>query len=413
MRITSCCYDEPWLESSGDQVRINNILNLFSNVGSVTAFCLCNSTNNITNNNIVYTICPPMLYNKLHFIIPNKSIRDVIKKLLQMIFDEPVMVKKALNSYPDLIIAHGSMSVAPFILRLLGYKNTIIYDTLANYMQTLLTKKKYTKNIRDKLILDIKIKVYSLVHSLQLRSADFILYPSLNDASSAISFFNIDPLKVHILPNPFPITYKNYEEYIEAREHYRYKLGFSKDKIIVVFTAGSRSGNSNKEALELVINLSKEDRFKDISFVITGPWEDYKKYTNNNVKFTGIIDTIELKKLLAASDIGLAPIFFGSGTFLKVLGYLAAGLNIVGTKLAIENIDKEVLEATSSKFFEACNYDEFVDQLEYTIHNLPNVRKIITEEFSKMYILNFFNALLKKLGCVETDLEDIPKNKNL
>ncbi len=73
---------------------------------------------------------------------------------------------------------------------------------------------------------------------------------------------------------------------------------------------------------------------------------------------TGVIPRRDLDAVLYACRIGVAPIFKGSGTRLKILEYMAAGLPVVTTKKGAEGLglegDRHVLYAeTATEFKEA------------------------------------------------------------
>lgn len=70
---------------------------------------------------------------------------------------------------------------------------------------------------------------------------------------------------------------------------------------------------------------------------------------------TGVIARRELDAVLCACRVGVAPIFKGSGTRLKILEYMAAGLPVVATKKGAEglNLDAEkhlIYAETASEF---------------------------------------------------------------
>ncbi|MBN1355873.1 glycosyltransferase family 4 protein [bacterium] len=59
----------------------------------------------------------------------------------------------------------------------------------------------------------------------------------------------------------------------------------------------------------------------------------------SNIIATGVVDDEIRLKALAAADIALNPMFSGSGTNLKVLEYMAAGLCVLSTELGIRGLD--------------------------------------------------------------------------
>jgi glycosyltransferase involved in cell wall biosynthesis len=70
----------------------------------------------------------------------------------------------------------------------------------------------------------------------------------------------------------------------------------------------------------------------------------------------GVLSRGDLECVLGACQIGVAPIFSGSGTRLKILEYMAAGLPVVTTRKGAEGLDaedgKHVLYAETAREFQ-------------------------------------------------------------
>jgi glycosyltransferase involved in cell wall biosynthesis len=65
------------------------------------------------------------------------------------------------------------------------------------------------------------------------------------------------------------------------------------------------------------------------------------KYKHNkNIIFKGRVD--ELTSVFANAFVGIAPLAIGSGTRLKVLDYMAAGLPVICSNLAVEGLEEEI-----------------------------------------------------------------------
>jgi hypothetical protein len=71
-----------------------------------------------------------------------------------------------------------------------------------------------------------------------------------------------------------------------------------------------------------------------------------KKYVKNpSIELTGVVTKEKLKELLAIADYGLAPIFsHAAGTFVKVLSYTSAGLDIIASPPSIVGLNPEHLK---------------------------------------------------------------------
>jgi glycosyltransferase involved in cell wall biosynthesis len=166
-----------------------------------------------------------------------------------------------------------------------------------------------------------------------VRSADIVVYPSNVDLENAINMFK--PKKTIIIPNSSPICYESINEYKELRARRR-----DFDKPYFILLAGGR-GKGNEEAVKVTIEVFNELPPEKFKLLITGPWRDVKKYVKNpSIELLGVVPKEKLKELLAISDYGLSPIFgHSSGTFLKILAYISAGLNIVSSLYGIIGVD--------------------------------------------------------------------------
>jgi glycosyltransferase involved in cell wall biosynthesis len=58
-----------------------------------------------------------------------------------------------------------------------------------------------------------------------------------------------------------------------------------------------------------------------------------------NVVFTGVVPTRAKDALLAAADVGLNPVRVGSGTNLKIIEYLAAGIPVASSSFGVRGLD--------------------------------------------------------------------------
>jgi len=86
-----------------------------------------------------------------------------------------------------------------------------------------------------------------------------------------------------------------------------------------------------------------------------------------NVLVLGEVDEQTRLDVLAAADIGVNPMFTGSGTNLKILEYFAAGLCVISTQLGIRGLDinpsQDVILADKKSFHSVLN--QAVEQAEH------------------------------------------------
>lgn len=115
---------------------------------------------------------------------------------------------------------------------------------------------------------------------------------------------------------------------------------------------------------------------------------------------TGIVTRRELSAVLSACRIGVAPIFRGSGTRLKILEYMAAGLPVVSTKKGAEGLGlderKHVLFAeTATEFQEALL--RLLSDSSLSINLSTHAASFAKSNFDWIPILERFSKELKSL----------------
>lgn len=102
----------------------------------------------------------------------------------------------------------------------------------------------------------------------------------------------------------------------------------------------------NEEALKLIVNkvlpsLREIDDRYTVTVVGNTPDKTLAEYANiPGLIFLGGQDN--LGKFLQDYDIGIAPLYQGSGTRLKLLDYLASGLPTITTNLGIEGLHRDI-----------------------------------------------------------------------
>ncbi len=343
-------YDDPWRMESGDDVRIHTILMTLARVSRVVVFSLSASVNDYSvglYDGVIYVSIPRRFYKLVSKLIGWSMHYDLnpLVKLTHYV-DELIIAVKLREELKKarVILVFGSMSLFSFFSRLLGVKNTILYDPLANYAQTL-----YLRS-RGSLLSLLRYGLYLLLHKLEVKSADITIYPSKVDLENAICMFK--PKKTVIISNPPPICYESIDEYMELRARRR---DFNRPYFILL--AGGR-GRGNEEAVKVTIEVFNKLPPEKFKLMITGPWLDMKKYVKNpSIELIGVVSKEMLKELLAISDYGLSPIFSHvAGTFLKVLAYIASGLNIIASPQSLQGID---LAMYNKVVFIIKNIDEY------------------------------------------------------
>ena len=108
--------------------------------------------------------------------------------------------------------------------------------------------------------------------------------------------FNVN--KASVIPNPIPICYENFNEYLKfrmAREKF--------DIPYFVLLAGGK-GKGNEEAVKLTIKVFNKLPSKSFRLLITGPWYYMEKYIKNpSIKILGVVPSNYLKKIFCTMQI--------------------------------------------------------------------------------------------------------------
>ncbi|WP_255168965.1 glycosyltransferase family 4 protein [Natrononativus amylolyticus] len=110
------------------------------------------------------------------------------------------------------------------------------------------------------------------------------------------------------------------------------KLGISTNSFVCLFI-GSYDYEPNTAAAETII-YDLAPQLREMEFVLVG--RNPPPTSQPNVHTTGYVE--QLSDALELADIGLCPIPRGSGTKLKMLDYMAAGLPIVTTSVGAQGL---------------------------------------------------------------------------
>jgi glycosyltransferase involved in cell wall biosynthesis len=144
----------------------------------------------------------------------------------------------------------------------------------------------------------------------------------------------------------------------DSRNITRLKTAYRLDEHTLLF-AGFYAYQPNREAIDFLVGSLMPKlrvRYPSATLALTGGGAPYHEPWLKNV---GSIPYTDFASFVAACGIAVAPIFSGSGTRLKILEALAAGLPVVATEKAAEGLS--LTHGTDILF--AHNTDEFVNCL--------------------------------------------------
>lgn len=167
-------------------------------------------------------------------------------------------------------------------------------------------------------------------------AADLVLACSHDDASAFASLYGVPFERIRVIPNG-TFTRKIKPPTDAEKREARGQFGVE-DKPVAFFL-GSNYG-PNVEAARFIAD-ALAPALPNVLFVIGGGVGDglENAHTPANVRVTGRLSDAELLQWLKASDIAVNPMFGGSGTNIKMLDFMAAGLPIVTTAIGARGID--------------------------------------------------------------------------
>jgi len=269
------------------------------------------------------------LNEHLNQMIPGKTIIDVTFPLLAKTSSMYIETLREVAEKSDLIILSHPWTY-PLIKSSINSKNKIlIYDS--HNCEALLRKSILGESPFAQCLAEY---VYFVEREL-CESSDLILACSEEDKTHFVSLFRIDPSKIEVFPNGVDIiavipvdeaTKNNSKEILKLSGQ------------IAIFVGSDYP--PNVEAAKYILEeLSK--KCPQVIFIIVGGAGSSLKSNQNNVKIFGMVSEEKKALLYSASDIAINPMSTGSGTNIKMLEYLAAGIPTISSPVGARGIRDE------------------------------------------------------------------------
>ncbi len=174
-----------------------------------------------------------------------------------------------------------------------------------------------------------------------VRRSDDVWVCSWEDADGIGSTYNVPRERFHLLPNcadTQALRPATSAEKADAKAAHGWT-----GRVVGVFVGSGYRPNTEAVAF-LIEQLAPA--FPQIVFAIAGSVKDDYLRTRSadslpeNVNLMGVIEEQELYSVLGAADIAFNPVDIGSGTNLKLVQYMAAGLAIISTDTGIRGIER-------------------------------------------------------------------------
>ena len=324
----------------GGQHRLYNLYKNLSKHFDITVLAIVEYDNNYSDRilqNGLREICIPQ--SKEHA----EKQREIEKKTGLNLFDvamiENVSFSKNYVTKVDKFLPQSDIIISshPYLFDLakrVNEEQVIVYDSIdVEYTQ----KSAYIK--KSKIESDLANRVKD-IEEKACKESDIVFATSEEEREELSGFYGISEKKIAVVPNgvdTHEISFVTEEEHEEQKA----LLGIKRPTILFV---GSWHP-PNLEAMEFIVNdLAR--RNKHWIFYIIGSIKDYyiashhllKKLPKNVLAF-GVVEEEEKYELYKIADVAINPMFSGSGTNLKMLDYMSAGIPIVSTRIGARGLE--------------------------------------------------------------------------
>lgn len=266
---------------------------------------------------------------KLSYKIGGKSVIDIAFGRQGDLSPEYIDVAKASIQEADIVVFSHPW-VYPLVKDDVSPNQTVVYDS-----------QNVEGFLRAQLLDEANLDEAKLLHDLvndELRlcqRADLILTCSQEDLERFNRIYRISAEKMRVIPNGV-MAFKH--KCPSSDERLAAKKQFGLDRIsFIAFFIGSAYG-PNVEAANFIVH-ELAPAIGDVFFVIGGGVGAQISSDQSNVLVTGPLSDDQRKLWLTAADIGVNPMFSGSGTNIKMFDFMAMGLPVVTTDVGARGIE--------------------------------------------------------------------------
>ena len=305
--------------------------------------------------------------------------------LVELSDDYVKMVRELIDESDIVVFSH------PYLYSLhkhIGPGKIVIYDS---HNVEYLLKKNYINNF------DLCKKI-QITERAACQDSDLVLTTSEEDKKDLVNLYGEDPNKVLVVPNGVDASRIGLvTDYDRIKQKDLVGLGGSP----VILFVGSWHP-PNLEALRFIIDVLGR-RFPNHIFMIVGSVKNY--YLKDcgdlpkNVMAFGVVDEEEKYELYKLADIAINPMFSGSGTNIKMLDYMSAGIPVITSPIGARGLDLEnyvhaivcPADLISEKISELLSDEKLRDRLR------TNARALVDEKYSWVKISERVEKRLKEI----------------
>ncbi|MFA6363354.1 glycosyltransferase family 4 protein [Methanoregula sp.] len=315
----------------GGKVRIFNIYKNISSKFQITYVCLGNSQiieeKQISENFREISVPKTFFYKKI-ILIAKKLMGGSVDDFVALFFASynaqlKKIIKPQIQECDVVILCHPYMypSVKPYL-----QKQIVIYEAL-----------NVEFGLKDSILPDTLLKKIVLDRLKQteqdlLQRCDLCFSMCDEDKQKFTQIYGVESSKISIAPNGVDEDF--YANVYAERT-------FKKERIIpvplIIFLASGHPPNV-EAAQQIIKNIAP--KLPNAYFLIAGSvcWMIHNGTLGKNVGLAYFITDEEKGELFRLADIAINPMMSGSGTNLKMLDYMAAGLPVVSTGIGARGI---------------------------------------------------------------------------
>ncbi len=234
--------------------------------------------------------------------------------------------------------------------------------------------------------------------------AEFVWPTCKEDASRLQALYGESDGKFVVVPNGIDVAAIHFTKPSERRA-LRQRLGMEGTTALFI---GSWH-EPNLRAVRYLLELGRQ--ISEVEFAIVGsaclPFRGAQ--IPDNVKLLGVVEHGLKDAMLSVADVALNPMSEGSGTNIKMLDYLAAGVPAVSTEVGLRGLglepDRDVRRASLEAFGTVIR-DALREPLDAADVRAERARRVVEERFDWAVI---GQRLLAAVGGVPDDPEATPR----
>jgi glycosyltransferase involved in cell wall biosynthesis len=378
----------------GGKVRIFNIYKNISSKFHVTYLCL-GDNKKIQDTRISEYFreiaVPKTILYKIVVLLANIVMGGSVDDFVALFFAHSNLelkktIRKEIEDCDIIIFCHPYMypAISPYI-----QKQIVIYEALnVEYsLKNSILPTGFLKNI--------------MLHRLKkigqnlLNRCDLCFTMSEADKQIFSQFYTVDNSKIRISPNGVDLEF--YSEVYHARTSRH-------DPVIpvpLILFLGSGHPPNVEAAFQIIRNISP--KLPNVYFLIAGSvcWMIRNETRGKNVGLAYFITDDEKRELFRLANVALNPMVSGSGTNLKMLDYMAAGLPVISTAVGARGITIQ-----NHKHAIICDLDAFAQEISHLVNHADvsealscNGRQLVNEHYDWKNIANSMICEIEHLSA--------------